>query len=721
MIQLIYLTTAFAVDTRQAEHQLHLTIDDVDDDDATMHHDHDDLHHRFYTDPLKHHGQRDIIHHDGRLIFSELKSKTTHQTNGHLPLYPVDVNMDIEGFESSHGLTMRFDWQSHRMVLQVGLFTGDGLAWGRFDDRIASTGWSELYMNTGSNPSMSNDVTMYAAGYIEGILTCVRLSQFYANDHDLLMKADAGHQALSNVRSKFANEVIFMKGKANIVPHLLSEEPKESYWKQARYLLFQLWGLLDGYNYAAAHFKVHTFTFLDMLLLNSNAEIPTMLEAYAPLAVSDRVSAQTPPLIFKALLQTNQSNRLRGKKSSKKMTKEEIAKEKKRLEAGMRYRKGVLNEVVRQNRTRTLPTVEEEKDPLSDYNWERRLQTDGHCSAFVRVTEGNADMLVGHSTWTDYSEMTRIFKYYDFKLPGAGTAGDLLAFSSYPGAINSMDDFYMMSSGMVVMDTSLELLNPVLYDKVLDFPLTPHVPTFIHIMVCNRLAKTASHWVELYEQNSPNIGTSNAQWMIVDFRNFIPNKPLAPNTLWIIETIPGSMHSGDVTDVLKEDRYWASFNRPYFTNIRDASGHSGAEASHGDMYSWKNNPRAKIFQSSSGGIESLFEMRGLMTRNMYPYAGVEPNEPGHDVMARMDLNQIAPIPNGGIDTKIVNRCLLKLRQCQAISGPTHATQTVFQWETDGKENWKGWPHRGLPNAWNFGFVQMTPANSVTPIIDVADC
>lgn len=28
--------------------------------------------------------------------------------------------------------------------------------------------------------------------------------------------------------------------------------------------------------------------------------------------------------------------------------------------------------------------------------------------------------MIGHSTWDDYSEMLRIYKYYDFELTGEG-------------------------------------------------------------------------------------------------------------------------------------------------------------------------------------------------------------------------------------------------------------------------------------------------------------
>ena len=41
-----------------------------------------------------------------------------------------------------------------------------------------------------------------------------------------------------------------------------------------------------------------------------------------------------------------------------------------------------------------------------------------------------------------------------------------IAFTSYPGCISSPDSFYILQSGLLVTDTSLELLNPGLFDDL---------------------------------------------------------------------------------------------------------------------------------------------------------------------------------------------------------------------------------------------------------------
>merc|ERR1719401_767647 len=103
------------------------------------------------------------------------------------------------------------------------------------------------------------------------------------------------------------------------------------------------------------------------------------------------------------------------------------------------------------------------EDLLDDAHWESRLARSGRCSALVRLAAGNQDILLGHATWSDYSQMTRIFKYYKFSLRGAGSVTTLMALSSYPGAVSSTDDFYIMDSGLAIMETSLTLLNPTVW------------------------------------------------------------------------------------------------------------------------------------------------------------------------------------------------------------------------------------------------------------------
>jgi len=591
--------------------------------------------------------------------------------------------------------------------LDAGISPVEGIAWGRYVDTIPANGWSELYLDTTGNTEVSNDVRMYAAGYVEGLITCVRVSEHYYNVHRLLLRTEATKHALMNLKKVLNDELGFLKYKANLIPHIMAEEPADPYWKHSRYMLFQLWGLTDGYNFAAHHFGTNSLKMEDIMVLNLGGELGEILEAYTPKAVQDRSTAQA----FAAMTFL-QKGRSKGHTAVNNM-------KVRRSRLLQREGQGADSTSAQADALRSAFGLNATEDPLDDHHWEKRVAETGHCSALVKLTEGNGDVYVGHTTWDDYSKMTRIFKYYNFPFDGAATMASKIAFSSYPGVISSTDDFYAMSSGLVVMDTSIEILNPFIWDKVEGFPAKPHIPNFVHLMITNRLAKNGAHWTRLF--STQNTGTYTSQWMIVDYNRFKAGQPVPDDFFWVLEAVPGLTHAADMSHHLRDNGYWPSFNRPYFDDVRDVTGHKGAQRSHGSIYSWLNNPRAQIFKGAQGSVASLLEMRELMSRNLFPFTGVEPVEPGHEISARMDLSPYMPIPNGGIDTKVLNRCLFYKLEVQAKSGPAHGAVPAFKWlRPDGGEMWNGYPHMGLPNLWNFDWVQMTPL-SLGGISDVYGC
>lgn len=642
----------------------------------------------------------------GRLAFLQLGAADVGETT-HEPLYEVDVAFDIQEMDAAAGATMVLDQKQRILRLDTGKKTGTGIAWGHFEDRINATGWSELYLETTESGAASNDVKMYAAGFVEGLLTCVRLSEFYANSYELLMTKEKHAHALVAIKDLFKKQISYLKKKTNLVPHLLSEEPEDPYWKHVRYLLFQVWGVCDGYNYAAKQFGVSTLGLADMLLLNAGGELPQMMEAFAPAAVDRRLSAKA----MGSFLQRRTRRTASSASGSARGTVGGLS-DSARTASSMSGSSGT--------ETAGLGATDgaAAEDPLDDAHWERRVASSGRCSALVRLAAGNQDLFVGHTTWDDYSKMTRVFKYYKFNLDQADTMATHIAFSSYPGVVSSTDDFYILNSGLAVAETSLELLDASAWDGVPEFPEHPHIPNFMHVMVVNRLAKNAGHWVRLL--SSSNAGTYAAQWMVVDYNQFEAGSPLRDNTFWVLEAVPGFAKMQDMTNYLRTHEYWPSFNRPYFKEIREVSGHEAAERSHGLLYSWGANPRAELF-ARAGGANALLDMRGLMSQNSWPHSGAHPSGPGHEISARMDLAESRPIPNGGIDAKVTNRCLFARMQAQAISGPSHSEQKPFRWRsTDGAALWPGWLHDGQPDVWDFNFVQMTPSGAGT-VTDVDTC
>jgi len=124
--------------------------------------------------------------------------------------------------------------------------------------------------------------------------------------------------------------------------------------------------------------------------------------------------------------------------------------------------------------------------------------------------------MVGHSTWDDYSEMLRVYKYYEIEMLGEGVPHGLgnkrISFSSYPGCLSSTDDWYIINDKFIITETTLEVMQENLYRYILD--IKHYVPDFMRVMLANRMATNGLSWV--FWLSYYNTGTYNSQWMILD-------------------------------------------------------------------------------------------------------------------------------------------------------------------------------------------------------------
>lgn len=84
----------------------------------------------------------------------------------------------------------------------------------------------------------------------------------------------------------------------------------------------------------------------------------------------------------------------------------------------------------------------------------------GHCSALIKVLPGNADLYTSHDTWADYHSMLRVIKLYDLPYhtqPNGHTLvpSQRIAMSSYPGKLQSEDDYHLTSAGLVSLAVTI--------------------------------------------------------------------------------------------------------------------------------------------------------------------------------------------------------------------------------------------------------------------------
>ncbi|XP_068268516.1 putative phospholipase B-like 2 isoform X2 [Nyctibius grandis] len=326
----------------------------------------------------------------------------------------------------------------------------------------------------------------------------------------------------------------------------------------------------------------------------------------------------------------------------------------------------------------------------------RRVLGSGSCSALLKLLPGHRDLLVAHDTWTSYQSMLRIIKKYTlpFRTSAGGNSqipGSIQVFSSYPGTIFSGDDFYILSSGLVALETTIGNNNPARWKY-----LNPRgsVLEWLRNIVANRLARSGAEWASVFRRF--NSGTYNNQWMVVDYKAFTPGRASPP---------PG------VLTVLEQ--------LPYFEEIFNASGNAELVRKYGDWFTYDRTPRARIFCRNHTLVRDLDSMIRLMRSNNYlrdPLSrcgGCDPPQNAENaISARSDLNPpngTYPFPalrqrcHGGTDMKVTSSGMAPSFGLVAASGPAWDDVPPFRWSASPCS---ALLHMGHPDLWTFPPVKV---------------
>jgi len=301
--------------------------------------------------------------------------------------------------------------------------------------------------------------------------------------------------------------------------------------------------------------------------------------------------------------------------------------------------------------------------------------------------------------------MLRTYKYYQLNYKVSSNRSPFIAFSSYPGNLQSIDDFYLTSQKLFVAETTNNVFNNTLY---VNYILPQTVPEWVRIIVANRMATSGPEWADIFSKW--NSGTYNNQWQVVDYKLFVPGQPLKPDTLWIAEQIPGFVMSADETAILAKG-FWPSYNIPFFPTIYNMSGYPAFFNLYGNEFSYSQCARAQIFRRDAPDVYTMDDMKRIMRFNEFQTDPLSLHDACRSISARCDLN--TPWSNntiagfsafGGIDSKITSHMLIQTYSAWAVSGPTTDSQPPFAWS----KTWEEIPHYGMPYLYDFTFQLMSP-------------
>jgi hypothetical protein len=295
-----------------------------------------------------------------------------------------------------------------------------------------------------------------------------------------------------------------------------------------------------------------------------------------------------------------------------------------------------------------------------------------------------------------------------------------VAFSSYPGTIVSVDDWYQTSAGLVVTETTIENNNNSLYDLVV--PQT--VLYWTRNMVANRMSSSGSQWASTFLEH--NSGTYNNEWMVVDVRKISSSSSssvsIQPGFLTVCEQFPGPwVHTEDMTTYVQNSSYWMSFNVPFFEDLFNVSGQWELVKKYGDLFSWGNTSRAQLFRKLQAGVVDEDSFAKAMRHNDFEHddVGTQGCKNGgrsasNAISERGDLTQKSsdcvdgPDDEVGTDCKITSwkRMQTSFLRSRAQSGPTYDTQPVFVW-SKSPDFIQSISHKGIPDRWDFPWSEFS--------------
>ncbi|XP_038207015.1 putative phospholipase B-like 2 [Zerene cesonia] len=345
-----------------------------------------------------------------------------------------------------------------------------------------------------------------------------------------------------------------------------------------------------------------------------------------------------------------------------------------------------------------------------------------HCSGLVKLLPDLSDLFTSHVTWNSYQSMLRIQKMYVLNYRTSPRdprplPGRRMSLTSYPAFVQSTDDWYITSAGLVAAETTIGNSNRTLFSLVQPIG---QVMEFVRAMVANRLAQSGSDWVKIFRQH--NSGTYNNQWYIVDYKKFKSKTEFSAGKiddglLWVIEQLPGNTEAADLTEELKATTYFPSYNIAYFPRIFNLSGGNERVATFGDWFGYKTNPRARMFQKKQSSIASLHDTMSVMRYNDYKHdplarcACAPPYSACNAIAARNDLNPangtypfraLGHRSHGATDAKVTSSELASKFQFLSVSSPTYNISRgipPFQWSEFDMGSQIS--HEGHPDLWMF--------------------
>jgi hypothetical protein len=239
-------------------------------------------------------------------------------------------------------------------------------------------------------------------------------------------------------------------------------------------------------------------------------------------------------------------------------------------------------------------------------------------------------------------------KHYDLRVPEF--ASPRVAVSTRTGRLASMDDFWASGAGLLVLETTMHNFNQNLYDEyVRGHP--DCVLCWMRAIVATFTTTSGRDWTQKFIRY--NSGTYNNEYVVLDTKKWEAGKPLAPDLVWMLEQMPGTIVRADVTEVLANKTYLESINAPQFEliwNVSDAARAQDEEPEKAGFYSFDGQIRETLIRRDAPRLATYEAFQDFMQYNDYlndpdqviPGTNPPQREPAQGILSRYDLRP----PNG---------------------------------------------------------------------------
>ncbi len=133
----------------------------------------------------------------------------------------------------------------------------------------------------------------------------------------------------------------------------------------------------------------------------------------------------------------------------------------------------------------SLPSLRPDFKSMSASDADAFLGSRSHCTAVVKLTPDYSHLYMAHSSWFTFESMNRIMKNCMYRQEcldrhacllclsclhtdnfAVSSGNETQSFSSYPGMLSSWDDYYILGSTMVMLQTTNPIFNTSLYDLI---------------------------------------------------------------------------------------------------------------------------------------------------------------------------------------------------------------------------------------------------------------